>query len=118
MSEPLHHAVVYWVPTEAGGRRTLPQPGLYSTVARFEDEETWPHEAWSVVLDIDRFYRGGRYAHGSIQFLSENAPQHLLHGGSRFELLEGKRRVAKGVVLERAVPMPDEVNDLAAALLS
>lgn len=117
MSERSQHAVVYWVPAESGGRRSVPARGVYSTVARFEDDQTWPHEAWSLVLHIDRSFRDGRYAHATIEFLSEDAPQNLLRAGSRFELLEGMRRVAKGVVLPSTVAMPDEVNDFAAALL-
>lgn len=86
MNEGVRHAVIYWVPVESGGRRVVPERGVYSTVARFEDDENWPHEAWSLVLHIDRSYRNGRYAHASIEFLSEDAPRHLLGAGSRFEV--------------------------------
>ena len=91
--------------------------GWYSTVARFEDDEKWPHEAWSLVVKINQQDRDGLFSHATVEFLPDSAPQKLLGEGSRFELLEGKRRVAKGVVLPPKVAIPSDINDFESALV-
>ena len=117
MSNRNVNAFIRWVPAEAGGRREVPDRCVYSTVARFEDDAKWPHEGWSLVVRIARFYRDGRCAYAEVEFLVDDAPVELLSAGSRFELLEGNRRVAKGVVLPTAVHAPENINDFEVALL-
>lgn len=117
MSANPKYAFVHWILESSGGRRAVPGEGRYSTVARFEDDETWPHVAWSVVINNIRSYRDGRLTYAEVKFLVDEAPAELLRQGSRFELLEGKKRVAKGVVLPIAVAAPNEVNDLELALI-
>jgi hypothetical protein len=91
--------------------------GWYSTVARFEDDENWPHQAWSLMVKVNHHYRDGLFSHATVQFLANEAPQQLLSEGSRFELLEGKRRIAKGVVLPAQVEVPADINDFESALI-
>jgi hypothetical protein len=109
-------AFIRWIPRESGGRRSVPT-APYSTVARFEDDENWPHEAWSLVVRVHRSYRGGGYTYATVEFLAEGAPDRLLAEGSRFELMEGSARVAKGVVLPPTVDVPQEINDFESALV-
>jgi hypothetical protein len=108
---------IHWIPIEEGGRANPPGGSVYSTVARFEDDEKWPHEAWSLVIRVGRSFKGGRYTHAKMEFLAEDAPQHLLKEGARFELLEGRKRVAKGVILPAGVPIPAEINEFESALV-
>jgi len=111
------HALIHWIPQEYGGRQAPPSGPTYSAVARFEDDEQWPHEAWSVVVKYERSFQADRYLYAEVSFLVHTAPAHLLSEGSRFELLEGRRRVAKGIVVPEAVAVPRELNPLESALI-
>lgn len=76
---------------------TIPRPGTeYSTVARFESlASKWPEEAWSVVVAVSETAdaEGAMIAHVWL-LAGDDAPSHLLDVGSRFELFEGRVRVA------------------------
>jgi len=79
----------------------LPQDLFISTVAKFEMlKDKWPHEAWSIVLNISSLANAEGIMVAGIRLLvPENAPQGLLSAGSGFELYEGRKCVAKGKVL-------------------
>lgn len=85
-------------------RRVWPPRGPeYSTIARFSSiVETWPHEAWSVVIEIPQeplmmdSYEG---VVGIRMLVPENVPAQLLRPWNNFELYEGPRCVAHGTVL-------------------
>ncbi|MDB5291547.1 MAG: hypothetical protein JWL69_2788 [Phycisphaerales bacterium] len=91
-------AYISWVPLGEGGRRRPPAGPVYSTIAYFEGDENWPKQAWSVVLRFVRPLNGGQCLIADVDFAVPEAPAALLGKGSRFELLEGRHRVAKGVV--------------------
>ena len=107
-------AIISWIPPEKGGRRP-PKGPRYSTVARFEDDPQWPHQAWSLVVEIDRWFGSGKYVLSKINFLVDEGPHQLLDAGNRFELLEGAKRVAKGIVLPAEVEVPSDLNSFDAA---
>lgn len=108
---------ISWALSDEGGRRQPPTGPAYSTVARFEEDENWPKQAWSLLVRFVRPLHGGRYLIADVDFLVPEAPAALLGKGSRFELLEGRRRVAKGVVLPASVEVPDEINEFESALI-
>ena len=111
-------AVISWVPFEEGGRAAPPTGPVYSTVARFEDDvDNWPRSAWSLVLRLVRPFRNARYQLAEVSFLNDAAPSHLLRRGSRFELLEGNRRVAKGVVVDPSAQIPVEMSEFESSLI-
>ncbi|HWE02758.1 MAG TPA: hypothetical protein VG326_10140 [Tepidisphaeraceae bacterium] len=110
-------AMISWISAEAGGRAQLPTGPTYSTVARFEEDERWPESAWSLVVDFQKRFKDPRLVLATVRFLNQSAPGILLHAGSRFELFEGRRRVAKGIVLPGAISIPEEINDFEAALI-
>jgi hypothetical protein len=93
------HAQIYWFTPQMGGRLYLPT-GRYSTAARFEDlSHVWPEVAWSVVLDFMTLPdEQQRMNWAKIRFLSPEAPQELLYEGCIFDLFEGQRRVATGMI--------------------
>ena len=98
MSSPT--ARVAWIPPEQGGRSSPPTGPRYSAPARFDAaRDAWPHEAWSVVLDLISRPPGSTDWLAEVRFLFEEAPQELITAGARFELYEGKKRVAVGTVL-------------------
>jgi hypothetical protein len=84
---------------------------------RFEEDGNWQHGAWSLVVEWIRTFRQGQQTLAEVSFLAPDAPSHLLKPGSRFELLEGSRRVAKGIILPISVPVPEELNDFELALI-
>jgi len=116
MSEKVQ-AIISWVPPEAGGRHSLHAGPRYVTVCRFEEDPSWEHGTWSLVLDWVKTFRGGKLLLANIAFLVAEAPSNLLHAGNRFELLEGGKRVAKGIVLPASVEVPQEVSDFELALV-
>lgn len=79
----------------------LPVSGIYSTVARFTDDSSWPAgDFWSVVLHLPspNEMRGGPFE-AEARFLVPDAPASRLKSGTTFELLEGQVRTAKVLVL-------------------
>ncbi len=99
MTNVIAKAEIEWVPENEGGRASPPPGPRYITVARFEDEkEKYPEEAWSLVVDFNppQDELGPFNAH--VRFLADEAPSHLLRPGSSFELYEGRKLVARGVV--------------------
>src|SRR5579863_5421159 len=98
----VQHAMISWISSEDGGRKQPPSGPRYVTVARFEEDEKGAEEAWSLVVDFEKQFKDPRLLLANIRFLVDEAPHHLLHRGSRFELLEGRKRVAKGIVLPPA----------------
>src|SRR4051812_31243296 len=109
-------ALVSWVPASKGGRKAPPTGPSYSTLVRFQDDPTWPEHAWSLKLEVIHTFAGGQFVYAKVQFLTEEAPQDLLHSGSRFELYEGRRMVATGLVREDD-EAPRAESEFEAALL-
>lgn len=93
-------AKVSWVPIEAGGRKSPPPGPRYVTVARFDDDKNkYPKEAWSLVLEFSDVPDDSLSVVADVRFLVEDAPVRLLRQGSTFELYEGRKLVARGIVL-------------------
>jgi hypothetical protein len=92
-------ARVCWVPETEGGRRIPPTGHRYVMVAKFADDNTWPDEAWSLVVDLSESPLGSHCTTANVRFLVPQAPVHLLTTGSKFELFEGRRCVATGEIL-------------------
>jgi len=92
-------AKLQWVRSEKGGRQAPPSGSHYSTVARFEQQrDTWREDAWSLVIEWTESPDASLAHRVDVRFLVEGAPEHLLVTGNRFELLEGERVVATGVI--------------------
>ena len=111
-------AIIRFVPLERGGRSAPPtNADGYSTTARFESDVSATQGHWSVVLRDVVHLRGPECIRADVRFLTQDAPDSLLNEGERFELLEGKRVVAKGVVLPSRIQTPGTINDFELALL-
>lgn len=88
------------MPSVTGGRQNPPTGNTYSTVARFEDiKDGWPDEAWSIMLEFNEEPDEDGIHYAEIHFLVENAPHEILYEGSKFDLFEGYKLVAKGIVI-------------------
>ena len=91
-------AEIRWLGLAEGGRKSLPTVREYRSIVRFEDDPNAVLGTWDVrvefldepTLELPNPSRLG--------FVSADAPRQLLHSGSRFELTEGRKVVAHGVV--------------------
>ena len=91
---------ITWLGPAEGGRPAPPPGPTYSTVAKFEAwADRWPREAWSIVAEWDVQPGAGLVTRARMRLLAADGPQDLLDAGSAFELYEGRRLVARGVVL-------------------
>jgi hypothetical protein len=61
--------------------------------------------------------RGPEVIDARVRFVMDEAPQDLLRDGERFELMEGRRVVAKCVVLPKTLPAPAQIGEFELALL-
>lgn len=111
-------AIIRWLPRERGGRNhPLDNAEGYAVPARFESDVQQQQGIWTVRLTDVANLRDHQCIRATVQFISPEAPQDLLEDGERFELLEGPRVVAKGVLIPRAIPIPNEVSEFDLALL-
>jgi hypothetical protein len=100
MTERSVKAKICWVKEEAGGRQSPPAGPRYVTVVRFDDEQDkWPSEAWSLVVDFHESPDESLCMTADVSFLAPEAPVELLRTGSTFQLFEGAKVVARGEVL-------------------
>jgi len=86
-------------------------------VVRFEEDDNWALESWSLAVEFLKPVDRGRYALADVMFLAPGAPTHFLHEGSRFMLMEGRTPVAKGVVLPSSTDVPDQMSQFEASLI-
>ena len=96
--EKLVRVRVEWSPAKLA---ELPASGMYSTVARFADDCSWPQDdAWSILLQLPSLneMRGGTFD-AEARFLVSDAPADRLRSGMSFELFEGQIRTATVFVL-------------------
>lgn len=111
-------AIIRWVPASRGGRRQPPSPATgYCCVPRFEDDPSFASGAWSLRIVGASEMNGPDVIDAKVSFVMPDAPHELLHEGCRFELMEGPKVVAKGVVLPQAVEPPRRMSEFELALL-
>jgi hypothetical protein len=67
-------------------------------------------------VEFLRSYAQGQYVYARIGFVSPEAPSDLLHEGSRFQLYEGRKLVATGLV-RAGDAVPYESNEFERTLL-
>lgn len=105
MQNPMSHQTqtsrvpvwIHWIPHSQGGRKTLPQDGLYYVITP-PLPSTLPEAcAWSLVLQItqndDAATDGPRCSMGYAHFLMDEAPSALLTPGFTVDIYEGPHKV-------------------------
>ena len=98
-------ARITWRTPEEGGRRVPPSGPRYIAPARFEGQAAGPEGAkWSLVVDPISHPPGSAEWVAEVRYLVDEAPHELLLLGARFELYEGKKCVAHGVIIS---PVPE-----------
>ena len=87
---------VVWSPAKT----RIPTNGIYTTMAFFPDDASWPNESWSVRLRFDPAdVQNEHVTKATAEFLNaEAAPAHLLAKGASFAMLEGKNLTALVVI--------------------
>jgi hypothetical protein len=91
-----------WLSEKDGGRTRLPAARFVSPV-RFESQRSrWPRDAFSLVMEFTSQPDAERSHVVTVHFLVEAAPHELLSAGQEFDVLEGDRLVATGLVLGSA----------------
>jgi len=111
-------AIIRWVPASRGGRSKPPMDSTgYCTPVRFESDPQESRGAWSLRILEAIELKGNEVIDAKVKFLVEDAPHELLQEGERFELMEGKKVVAKGVVMPSSLATPASISDFDVALL-
>jgi hypothetical protein len=96
-------AKIEWLSAEEGGQRTLiPVISNERCDNRYCPIIVFPNsvingESWSAVIYV-KSYIDKYESIARISYLSENAPFELLKKGADFELYEGRRLVANGII--------------------
>src|SRR5437762_1665980 len=104
-------AVILWIPASRGGRSQVPSPMAgYTAPARFESDPQQKLGSWSLRILAGKKLKGNKVIDAKVRFLAEDAPGNLLRPRARFELLEGSRVVAKGVVLPPSIRPPAKIT--------
>jgi hypothetical protein len=97
-------ASIDWLTKEEGGR-SKPPSGIgtppYSTVVHFV-EESWPHAhgSWSLVIEKIEPDSSEYHWIANVRYLMNNAPHDELRVGRMFDLYEGGKRVATGIIID------------------
>lgn len=92
-------AHVVWVPFEKGGRQKhLPSNTRYCPIIVFPEAKT--DDAWSAEI-LTNSINDNNESIIDISFLFSDAPFELLKPGAKFELYEGKKMVASGVLVKK-----------------
>jgi hypothetical protein len=93
-------AVIEWISPEEGGRRSGPPVGPdYAAPAKFlAYSDTWSLEAWDLVVHKVECLGGPNKWLADVLFRVNEAPHVWLIPKAVFELYEGKRCVATGII--------------------
>ncbi len=95
------HARITWLTPEEGGRRVPPSGPRYVAPARFDGQLAGPDGAnWSLVVDRVSLRPGFNDWIAEVHYLVDAAPHELLAPGAGFELYEGKKCVARGIITQ------------------
>ncbi|WP_456310864.1 hypothetical protein [Serratia proteamaculans] len=87
---------IEWLPSDKGGRKSVPLEGKYYSVSRFPEDETWQNNAWSVVFELNKQKAEGGIivSYGTVDFLMHTAPKERMEKHDHFEIYEGPKKVA------------------------
>ncbi len=110
-------AFISWIPAAKGGPSRPPTGVTFRADVRFDDDLNWPAEGWTLVVrPIKRFSRG-QLVFAEVEFLVPDAPHDLLRNGARFQLFDGRRPIAHGLVLPPQARPPKTAVTLRARVL-
>ncbi len=98
------NAKIRWFRRDEGGRVALPAcegDPPYATVVHFKDSvDSWPPAiAWSLIVEKVRVLESEYDWLVNVRYMFPEAPSSELKPGREFELYEGGRRVAEGILV-------------------
>ena len=94
----IYRARIHWISENMGGRRTLPSGDSYAPIIILKGEIIDGNcDNWSINVKIKKIISSNETIADMI-YLSKDAPK-VLSTGKEFELYEGMRKVAYGIVL-------------------
>ena len=73
-----------------------PPTSSFVAPVRFKGDNSWPNEAWSLVVEWPPLGNSDTYA---VRFLVPDAPRQFLKEGARFELCDGTKPIATGTII-------------------
>lgn len=88
---------ICWLLQQENGRATIPVSNKYAPIIKVINNPFKQNESWSVFVN-NRYFCNDKETLAEMCFLSENAPIEL-EADMEFELYEGIKLVAKGIVL-------------------
>ena len=92
------NALVIWIPFEEGGRHNpIGYNAKYCPIIRFPGNKTVGD--WSAEIFVQ--HTNGNESAVIISYLVLEAPFELLTLGAKFELFEGSKKVATGIMLDQ-----------------
>jgi hypothetical protein len=91
-------ANVKWLTRSEGGRTNPPVPPTYCGIVQFEGEDI-SEEAWDLCLTFYEPVDQSMITLAEVKYRVDSAPSERLVPGARFQLLEGPRVVARGIIL-------------------
>jgi hypothetical protein len=71
-----------------------------------DEHGAWLDEVWSIVADFRGPADQKQCVVADLRFLVDAAPQHVLFPKNRFELFEGRHKLAEGEVLSGSATEP------------
>jgi hypothetical protein len=111
-------AIIRWVPAARGGRNAPPPDAVgYTCPPQFESDPAGTRGSWSLRIVSAVQLRGPEVIDARVRFVVDEAPHDLLREGERFELMEGRKVVAKCVVLPETLAVPAKIGEFELALL-
>ena len=96
-----YEARIYWLTEAEGGRKMLPCGDKYAPIIRFPNSPTNSEEYWSIFVN-NKVLLNHSETLSVITYLSDYAPDNLAVG-VEFNLCEGKKVVARGIVVRELV---------------
>jgi hypothetical protein len=99
----IFNAKIQWLTVEQGGRKELPFGNQYAPIIRiikpFLMPKPWldTEGAWSLFVESKKVISDSETI-SEVKYLSEKAPNNL-DKDVEFELYEGRRLIAKGIIL-------------------
>jgi len=95
-------AEITWMSKTKEQKELIILNGRYTTVVKFagQTESDWQKEAWSLTLTNFKIVSDDKLI-ADVAFLALNAPSERLSANKKFELFEGPKCTAWGVILEQ-----------------
>lgn len=93
-----YKARIYWLSKKEGGRTTIPFGDKYAPIIKLPGVSIFSDATWSIFVENTKNI-GENETEATVHYLSSFAPDNL-RKNSKFELYEGVKMVAKGIIIQ------------------